>query len=124
MRVRGLSGKLKVHTVNGECEIETAGSGQASTVNGSVHATIGHADAHDELVFSTVNGSIVLALPAALDAEVSGSTVNGGIRSDFPATTSGHWGPQHVTATLGSGGARLTASTVNGSMLLQRTNGH
>ena len=124
VRVRGLSGRLKVHTVNGECEIETAGSGQASTVNGSVHATIGRADAHDDLGFSTVNGSIVLALPAALDADVSGSTVNGGIQSDFPATTSGRWGPRHVTATLGSGGAKLTASTVNGSIRLQRTNEH
>jgi hypothetical protein len=124
VRVRGLSGTLKVRTVNGECEIETAGSGQASTVNGSVHATIGRAAAHDELVFSTVNGSIVLALPATLDADVSGSTVNGGIQSDFPATTRGRWGPRQVTATLGSGGARLTASTVNGSIRLQRTNEH
>jgi hypothetical protein len=122
VRVHGLTGKLSAHTVNGECEIETAGSGEASTVNGSVHATIGRADANDDLNFSTVNGSITLALPAAIDVDVSGSTVNGGIHSDFPATTSGSWGPRHVSATLGRGGAKLNASTVNGSIQLRRAN--
>ncbi len=122
VRVRGLTGSLKVHTVNGECEIETAGSGQASTVNGSVHATLGKVGASDDLSFSTVNGSIVLAMPSSTDAEVSGSTVNGGIQSDFPVTTTGQWGPRHVSATLGNGGAKLSLSTVNGSIQLQRSN--
>ena len=124
VRVRGLTGPLKVHTVNGECEIETAGSGQASTVNGSVHASIGRAGAHDDLTFSTVNGSITLALPEATDAEVTCSAVNGQVRSDFPSTSAGRWGPQRVSATLGHGGAKVAASTVNGSVWLQRANAH
>jgi DUF4097 and DUF4098 domain-containing protein YvlB len=46
--------------------------------------------------------------------------VNGDVRSDFPATTAGHFGPRHVSATVGRGGAKVSASTVNGSIQLQR----
>jgi DUF4097 and DUF4098 domain-containing protein YvlB len=59
-------------------------------------------------------------MPAAVDADVSCSTVNGEVRSDFPATSSGRWGPHHTGATLGRGGAKVSASTVNGSIWLQR----
>jgi hypothetical protein len=120
VRAHGLAGPIKAHTVNGECELETAGNCEASTVNGSVHASIGRLAPHDDLAFSTVNGSVTLALPAAADANVSCSTVNGDVRSDFPATTSGRWGPHRAGATLGRGGAKVSASTVNGSIWLQR----
>jgi hypothetical protein len=120
VRAHGLTGRLAAHTVNGECEIETAGSGEASTVNGSVHAVIGRADANDDLAFRTVNGSVTLSLPDGLDATVSGSTVNGGIHSDFPSSTSGSRGPRRFDATLGRGGAKVGASTVNGSIRFQR----
>jgi hypothetical protein len=120
VRATGLTGALRAHTVNGACELSTAGPGQASTVNGSVHATIGRAAANDELAFSTVNGSVTLVLPASLDATVTGSTVNGRIESDFPSTSEGHWGPHHVSATLGRGSAKVTANTVNGGIRLQR----
>jgi hypothetical protein len=123
VHARGLTGNLRVHTVNGECEIETAGSGEASTVNGSVFATIGHADASDTLVFKSVNGSVTLSLPAGLDADVEGSTVNGAIQSDFPSTASGQWHHFYTSATVGHGGAHLSASTVNGSVRLQRAGG-
>jgi DUF4097 and DUF4098 domain-containing protein YvlB len=70
VRAHGLTGPIKAHTVNGECELETAGACEASTVNGSVHATLGRLAPHDHLDFSTVNGSITLALPAAADADL------------------------------------------------------
>lgn len=122
VHVHGLSGPVKARTVNGECNIETAGSGQASTVNGAVHASIGRMSASDELSFHTVNGSITLQLPADASAEVSGSTVNGTILTDFPMTLSHGWGPRSASGTLGHGGARLSAHTVNGSIRLERVN--
>jgi hypothetical protein len=115
---RALSGQVSAHTVNGTCEIETAASGEASTVNGNVQATLGKVPAGEKLDFSTVNGSITLRLPTTFDAELSGSTVNGSISSDFPVTLQGKWGPRSMHATLGKGGAKLNASTVNGSIKL------
>jgi DUF4097 and DUF4098 domain-containing protein YvlB len=118
---RALGGPVRAHTVNGACDIETSQSGEASTVNGSVRATLGRVAADDRLDFSSVNGSITLRLPDRFDADLSGSTVNGSIESDFPVTVKGKWGPRNMHGTIGRGGARLSASTVNGSIkLVQR----
>jgi hypothetical protein len=121
VRAHSLSGPVRARTVNGECEIETSQSGEASTVNGSVHALIGKVSANDRLEFNTVNGSILLRLPANLDADIDGSTVNGGIETTFPVTVSGKWGPRNMHGTIGRGGARLSASTVNGSIRLTKS---
>jgi hypothetical protein len=120
VHVRGLTGRVKARTVNGGCDIETSGSGQASTVNGAVHAAIGRLDSGDELSFRTVNGAITLRLPADVNAEVKGSTVNGSIQTDFPMTMSNGWGPRSASGRLGRGGAHLSAHTVNGSIRLER----
>ena len=121
VKVHGLAGPVKAHTVNGGCDIETSSSGEASTVNGGVHARLGQVPASGKLDFSTVNGSITLLLPDDLSAEVDGSTVNGGIETDFPVTVSGKWGPRSMHGTIGKGGAKLSASTVNGSIHLERS---
>jgi hypothetical protein len=115
---RALSGPVNAHTVNGSCEIETAASGEASTVNGNVRATLGKVPAGEKLDFSSVNGSITLRLPSAFDADLTGSTVNGSISTDFPVTVQGKWGPRSMHGTIGKGGAKLNASTVNGSIKL------
>lgn len=115
-----LGGPIRAHTVNGACDIETSQGGEASTVNGSVRATLGKVGASEELDFSCVNGSITLNLPAQFDAELEGSTVNGSIETDFPVTVSGRLGPRSMRATIGRGGAKLSASTVNGSIKVHR----
>ncbi len=120
VRVRGLHGPVRARTVNGACDIQTDGSGEASTVNGAVHADVGRLAASDQLSLRTVNGSITVTMPADASAEVSGSTVNGSIQTDFPMTLAGRWGPRTASGTLGHGGAHLTASTVNGAIRLQK----
>ena len=117
---RSLGGPVNARTVNGECDIETFQSGEAHTVNGNVRAVIGKVGANDALEFQTVNGSITLRLPANLSATIDGSTVNGGIHTDFPVEVSGRWGPRTMHGTVGRGGAKLSASTVNGSIHLER----
>ena len=117
---RALSGRVRAHTVNGECEIETSASGEATTVNGGVHATLGRVSADERLEFETVNGNITVSLPEGVGANVEGGTVNGAIRTDFPATIEGKWGPKSLRGTVGKGGARLKLNTVNGSIALKR----
>jgi hypothetical protein len=121
VHVHSLDGPVKARTVNGTCDIETSRSGEASTVNGSVRAVLGKVSASDELAFSTVNGSITLRLPTTLDADLTASTVNGHIESDFPVTVTGKWGPRSMHGTIGRGGTRLTASTVNGGIKFEKT---
>jgi len=119
--VSNASGPVKASTVNGAVNVTTAtGAVNASTVNGKLNATMTALAGNEDLRFSTVNGSITIALPAAFSANVRFDTVNGGIGSEFPLTISGRIGPRHVSGTIGGGGRELRASTVNGSIDLKR----
>lgn len=120
VEARSLGGPVRAHTVNGSCDIETSQSGEAATVNGNVRARLGRLDDRDELDFSSVNGNVTLLLPASFDADLEGRTVNGSIETDFPVTVSGKWGPRNMHGIVGRGGAKLSASTVNGSISLRK----
>jgi len=109
-----------VHTVNGDVRVSAAGLAEASTVNGSVFASVGRADWRGDLEFSTVNGSITVELPEGVGAEVTAGTVNGDIETDFPLTVRGRFGPRRLTGTIGDGGRDLSLSTVNGDIRLRR----
>jgi hypothetical protein len=117
--VESLTGDVEAHTVNGDVELSTSGVAQASTVNGSIWASLGRSDWTDALEFETVNGSITLELPDGFGAEVSARTVNGGIETDFPLTVQGRFSSRRLTGTIGEGGRRLWLETVNGSIRLR-----
>ena len=117
----GLTGDVRAHTVNGDVRVTTAGTAEASTVNGSIDVAMGRAN-WDVLEFETVNGSITVELPSSVDSEVHASTVNGGIDTDFPLTVRGKWGPKRMTGTIGRGGRELSLSTVNGSIEIRKGN--
>jgi hypothetical protein len=119
----GLGSNARVGTVNGDVEVSTSGLAEASTVNGSVRAEVGRADWTGELEFHTVNGSITVALPSSIAAEVTAKTVNGGIESDFPLTIRGRFGPREMRGTIGGGGRQLSLETVNGSIRLRSSGG-
>jgi len=117
----GLGGNVDAGTVNGGVEVSTTGWVEASTVNGSIRATMGRADWPGELEFQTVNGGITLQLPTILNTEVRAQTVNGDLASDYPLTVSGRWGPRQLKGTIGSGGRELNLSTVNGGIKLRKS---
>ena len=118
----GLQSDVEASTVNGEISVSTTGLAEATTVNGSIRATLGRADfRHAE--FTTVNGGITLELPASLAAEVRAETMNGDIQTDFPLTVSGRFSPRKLVGTIGSGttsGRTLYLKTVNGSLKLRK----
>lgn len=116
----GLTADAKVSTVNGSVRVATTGLAQASTVNGSIKVRMGRANWNETLEFETVNGGILLELPDELNAEVSASTVNGSLSSDWPMTVRGKWGPKHMNGKIGSGGRELALQTVNGDIELRR----
>jgi DUF4097 and DUF4098 domain-containing protein YvlB len=67
-----------------------------------------------------VNGGVDVSLPAGANAEVEAQTVNGSISTDFPLTVQGKFGPKSIHGTIGSGGPKITLTTVNGSVQLRR----
>lgn len=106
-------------TVNGGIMVSTSGLANATTVNGSIQASMGRADWTGTLNFNTVNGSITVNLPEGVNTEVSAATVNGDMGSDFPLTIKGRFSMKNMHGTIGSGGRELDLNTVNGSIHLK-----
>ncbi|MCC7003646.1 MAG: DUF4097 family beta strand repeat protein [Gemmatimonadaceae bacterium] len=120
MVVDGTSGDVDASTVNGDVEARsTQGRVEATTVNGSITVRTSMKNSED-LKYSTVNGSITIEMEEGANADVDLSTVNGRVSSDFPLTIDGRINPRKIRAKMGSGGARLRASTVNGSIRLRK----
>lgn len=116
VRVGELDATAEVESVNGDVEVVTRGFAQASTVNGSIRASLGSRRAIDGAEFETVNGSIELDLPDDIDADIDASWVNGGLESDLPLTLRGRMSRHEARGSLGGGGPLLRLATVNGSI--------
>lgn len=117
-----LGADASVSTVNGSVNVSAAGHVEASTVNGSIRASMGRADWTGEAQFSTVNGGITLTLPDGVSTEVRAETVNGDLETDFPLTVSGRFGPRRMRGTIGNGGGdrSLELTTVNGNIRIRK----
>ncbi|HEY0969615.1 MAG TPA: DUF4097 family beta strand repeat-containing protein [Gemmatimonadales bacterium] len=119
LRIDGATNEVRARTVNGSINAASLGGPvTARTVNGSIRVSMGESGGED-LEYETVNGSITIEMPDRVNADVAMRTVNGSIESDFPMTVQGRISRRSVDATLGSGGRKLTAKTVNGSIKLR-----
>ena len=119
--IDGLGSHVEARTVNGSIRLATRGYASASTVNGSINASLGTASWNDDLEFETVNGGITIDVPANLNADVRFSTVNGSVETDFPISVQGRFNSRRMSGTIGNGGRGLRANTVNGSIRLRKT---
>ena len=117
LTIRQLSGEIDADLVNGKLRAtDLAGTADLATVNGSIEANYNSLNNLREIKLKSVNGSVDLLLPQSPNADVSASTVNGGISTDFPLTVKGHWVGKNMSGTLGNGGVRIELSNVNGSI--------
>ena len=114
-----LEADARVSTVNGDIEVTTNGFAEATTVNGSIRASMGSTPFAEGVTFSTVNGSIVLDLPDDIDAELDASWVNGSLETDLPFRLQGRVSRTSARGVLGDGGPELTLNTVNGSIRIR-----
>lgn len=115
-----LQGNVTASSVNGDVDVATAGYAEGSSVNGSVRAVLGRGDWSGSLSFSSVNGGVTVVLPSGVGADVTASTVNGSIDTDFPLTVQGRFSAKRLRGTIGAGGRELKLDTVNGSIRLRR----
>ena len=115
----GLGADVRATTVNGDVKVSTSGLARATTVNGSIQASMGRADWSGTTSFNTVNGSITVKLPSGASTDVSASTVNGGMETDFALTVKGKFSMKNMKGTIGDGGRKLQMETVNGSIHLK-----
>lgn len=121
IHVETVHGEIRFHTLNGSVHLaDVGGDVDGSTTNGSLNIDVsGTAWKGSGLRAETTNGSVHLTLPENFSARVEASTVNGRIHVDFPVTVSGEVG-KNMSFQIGSGGATIHATTVNGSVHIGR----
>ena len=116
--ISSMSGKVKAETVNGDL----AASGLTAdvdleTVNGGVNAEFDSLGGSQRVSAEAVNGKIVLRLPADSSARVHAETVNGSINAnDFDLEIDKGFVGRECDGDIGSGEARISLDTVNGSI--------
>jgi DUF4097 and DUF4098 domain-containing protein YvlB len=120
--ITGATGDVRANTVSGNVKLDRirASSVNANSVSGDVEVSIQEFTGRGDLTFHSVSGDITLDLPRQLDADLSMSTVSGGINSDYAMTIGdGRMDRRSLRATIGRGGRRLDFSTVSGSVKLR-----
>jgi DUF4097 and DUF4098 domain-containing protein YvlB len=117
LEISKVSGEIDANLVNGKTDLrDLSGRLTISAVNGTITANFRTLDNVKEIHLKSVNGAVNLGLPASPNAEVSVSTVNGGITTDYPLQVKGRFMGHHLDGTLGSGGTHIEISNVNGSV--------
>jgi hypothetical protein len=127
----GTTGRYSVSSVNGSIHMnDVEGAGDIKTVNGSVQAVYSK-NPNAETTFRTVNGKLDLYFQPALSADFKVKTVNGKAYTDFDMTSIAGGSKEeargmkviHRRGTsgelrAGNGGPKISAETVNGSILI------
>jgi hypothetical protein len=124
--VNNINGTLRVfssesigelHTVNGNIEVyESSGNLHAHTTNGNVYVELKHPGDARGATAETTNGSVLLAIPADLPADLEARCMNGRFSSDLPMVMKGADQPRTVHGRLGRGGTPIHLGTVNGTI--------
>jgi DUF4097 and DUF4098 domain-containing protein YvlB len=103
--------------VNGNIEVfEAGGSVHAHTTNGNVHLELAHLPEKIGATAETTNGSLVLAVPSDMQADVEARCLNGNFFSELPMTMESNQRPREMHGKLGRGGAPIHLRTVNGGI--------
>ncbi|MGC1933413.1 MAG: DUF4097 family beta strand repeat-containing protein [Candidatus Acidiferrales bacterium] len=119
VHVRGVSGVGMLNSINGSIEVvDSDGRFSARTTNGDVRLQLRSLAQGDPMQLVTVNGSIVLSVPADAAAEIAVANRIGDFHSDFPLRTLGAYNSTLFRGQLGSGGGEISMSTVNGAIRL------
>ena len=120
--ITGASGDVRANSVSGDIRLDRlrATGVSANTVSGDVEVSIQELSGRGDLSFHSVSGDITLDLPRQLDAELSMTTVSGTIDSDYSLTLGdGRMDRRSMQARIGSGGRRLSFTTVSGDVKLR-----
>ena len=105
--VNNINGTLRIfsseslgdlHTVNGNIEIyESSGDVHAHTTNGNIYVELKHASDARGASAETTNGSVLLAIPVDMPAELDARCMNGSFSSELPLVIEGSGPTTHGT---------------------------
>lgn len=117
--VKGVDGGGELRTVNGNVEVfDSAGRFSEKTTNGNLRLELRKLEEGGPMRLETVNGSVILGLPAGSGANVSALSMNGELYSEFPVTSKTGVAPRAFSGKLGTGGGNISVRTINGGIKL------
>ncbi|MER5300494.1 DUF4097 family beta strand repeat-containing protein [Streptomyces lasiicapitis] len=123
VEAQGVTGDLRFDSISGDLTVfEGSGSSvRAESVSGSMIVDLDPSARPADVGLTSISGEIAVRLPHPVHAEVSADTASGTVASDFDdLRVTGQWGSKNITGRLGSGGGRLRAKTISGSIALLR----
>jgi Putative adhesin len=130
LSLRSHNGGISIADVSGEIDFETTNGGvnldrlsgqvRGRTTNGGLNVHLAGTEWSGEgLDARTTNGGVTLAVPSGYNAHLEASTVNGGMRIDFPVTLQGDI-RRRLSVDLGRGGKPIQVETTNGGVAVRR----
>lgn len=115
--VKNVNGIVSARSSNGNITVSAVKSlGDLRTSNGTIEAEL--PVLNDNLEIRTSNGSITLALTAALRADLEASTSNGTISINNLNIDTAKFEKTSLTGSMNGGGYKINISTSNGSINL------
>jgi hypothetical protein len=123
--VRGVEGGGELRSVNGNIEVSnSSGRFSEKTTNGDIRLELHQLLEGGPMNLETVNGSVLLGLPAGAKADLKVLSMNGDVYSELPVPRiSGALTPHAFKAKLGNGGGEISVRTVNGGIRLLQSPG-
>ncbi len=114
-----IDGAVKLSGINGRVEVAQAvGYSELSGINGRVVVTIARLDERGIRV-SGINGAVELRFSETLNADLKVTGINGSVNADMPnVVVQGTVSRNNFNARIGSGGALINVSGVNGRVSL------
>jgi DUF4097 and DUF4098 domain-containing protein YvlB len=115
--ITGVSGEVRASCINGRLSAhDLAGRAHLETVNGHLDARFDQL-AGKSVELNSVNGSVELTIPSDSQAQISASTISGGIENDFGLHVNRHQFVGHnLRGELGNGGTHIKLENVNGKI--------
>lgn len=114
-----IEGALEAKGINGRVDLgQAAESAEISGINGNVSVGLNQLGDQGARV-KGVNGNIELRLASTLNADLTAKGMNGNLRSEIPGVTVDKEGHRsRYSARIGTGGAPITLSGINGNVRL------
>jgi len=120
LKVAGVDSVAELHTVNGNIEVYEGGGGvHAHTTNGNVHLELLRCLDEKGMAAETTNGSVELAVPETMQANLEARSLNGSFYSELPLSLESSLKPREMRGKFGKGGAPIRLNTVNGGIRIE-----
>lgn len=129
--ITGVTGTIAASTVNGAIHADNlVGGCDLKTINGEVEAKFGTMAAESFASLKSVNGAVVVRIPAGTNANVEANTTMGHITNEFGLQSSRESNEDanvrmgdSLHGKIGKGGASVRVETVNGSIRILKSEG-